>query len=702
MLDLVGTWMPEPSRCLIAAILFLSGISAGQAIAASSDWFRSTELEARLITSVDSVAVDQATLQAGLQLKLADGWKTYWRTPGEVGMPPELSWQGAVNVADAEMAWPAPSRFTAFEIENYGYAGEVVLPVRLRLDKAGGAAGLRADANVLVCEQLCIPMAFSLDLQLPKGDGAIDPDAAQLINQFSARVPDDGRLSGLALETVHIADDQLIVTANAEAPITAADIFVESAAPHTLGPPQTILTANGRTFQASFALTSGSLVAGEDVTVTMVADDRAATFGPQALLAGSPARALVGQPAVGASLGWFVLLALLGGLILNIMPCVLPVLSIKLGAALVHREQALSSVRRSFLVTAAGIVASMMVIALVTLLARELGAVVGWGIHFQNPYFLAFMVMVTGLFAANLGDLFTIQLPGAASTALAEAGDHSGWQGDFLTGAFATLLATPCSAPFLGTAVGFALSHGALEVLVIFAALGLGLALPYLAVALVPKTVRALPRPGRWMSVVRWFLAAALAGTAIWLASVLAAITGWANAGLVLAAVAAFIVLASTSPRNQTLAWSARAVMAALALLIVSSPAFSSRQQVETEASSAAGWQPFVEAGIADFVADGQTVLVDVTADWCITCKANKSLVLDRAPTAERLAEPDIVLMRADWTKPNDDIARFLQRHGRYGIPFNIIYGPAAPQGIALPELLTEEAVNEALDAAAG
>jgi len=678
--------MHKPPAGLSAVIWLLASLLvAEQVAAAASPWYRSAELEARLITAVDSLAEGQDSVEAGVQLRLADGWKTYWRTPGEVGLPPVFDWSASGNVADATMAWPAPTRFTAFDIENYGYAGEIVFPVRLTLDNAGAPAALRADADVLVCEQLCIPLAFTLDLLLPEGDGAIDAEAAQRINQFRARVPDDGGLSGIALGAVHLAGDRLIVTAEADRPMAAAEVFVESAAQPTLGPPAMRLAADGRALQASFPVTGGALGV-------------AATFAPQPLRADLPADARFG-PSGSAGLGWAVLLALVGGLILNVMPCVLPVLSIKLSAALAHRQQPLGEVRRSFLVTAAGIVASMLAIALATLLARQLGAVVGWGIHFQNPYFLALMVMVTGLFAANLADLFVIELPGGASTALAESGGRSGWQGDFLTGAFATLLATPCSAPFLGTAVGFALSRGTVEVLVIFAALGLGLALPYLVVAGAPRTVRLLPRPGRWMNGLRWLMAAALAGTALWLASVLAAITGWIHATLVLAAVLALVMLASTLRRQRGLAWAGRTAGALLALIIVASPALSSR---ETAPLTAVGWQPFVEDAIGDLVADGKTVLVDVTADWCITCKANKSLVLDRPPVADRLAQPEIVRMQADWTRPDAAIADYLQRHGRYGIPFNIVYGPAAPAGIALPELLRREAGNAALDSAAG
>jgi suppressor for copper-sensitivity B len=261
--------------------------------------------------------------------------------------------------------------------------------------------------------------------------------------------------------------------------------------------------------------------------------------------------------------------------------------------------------------------------------------------------------MVCLLFAANIWGLFQIPMPAfVGRAALASdarlSNDHAK---SFFTGVLATALATPCSAPFVGTAVGFALARGPAEILAIFLALGVGLALPYLAIAAAPGLVGFLPRPGVWMRWLKGALGLTLVGTAIWLMSIIGAQTGFLNAG------------ATTRGDSD--------------------------------------WIAFDEAAISDYVAKDQVVFVDVTADWCITCQANKKLVIDREPIAGRLKQDGIVAMQADWTNPDPRITDFLGRHGRYGIPFNIVYGPGAPAGIVLPELLTEQAVTQALDQAA-
>jgi len=322
--------------------------------------------------------------------------------------------------------------------------------------------------------------------------------------------------------------------------------------------------------------------------------------------------------------------------------------------------------------------------------------------------FLAAMATLVVLFAANLWGLFELPLPRAIADLGAQLPRESATKGSltghFLTGAFATLLATPCSAPFLGTAVGFALAGGPVEITAVFAAMGVGLALPYLVVAAVPDLARALPKPGPWMAVLRRVLAIALALTAAWLLSVLAAQAGLAAA---LTIAGAYVVLGLTlaMPGGRRLALPAGALAAAAALVVTwsaerGSPA--GRPVTEQAESGAANWSRFDPALIEALVGDGKVVLVDVTADWCLTCRVNKAAVLDRGPVAALLADGSVTGIRADWTSPDPAIADYLASFGRYGIPFNAVYGPAAPGGIALPELLTDTAVLAAIREAAG
>jgi suppressor for copper-sensitivity B len=398
--------------------------------------------------------------------------------------------------------------------------------------------------------------------------------------------------------------------------------------------------------------------------------------------------------------------ALVGGLLLNLMPCVLPVLSLKLLSVVSHGGAAPRAIRAGFLASSAGILFSFLVLAGAAIALKMTGSAVGWGIQFQQPLFLVFMVVLVTGFAANLWGLFEIPLPRAiADIAVgghnADGTPSNSLGGHFATGALATLLATPCSAPFLGTAVGFALARGPLEILAVFTALGLGLALPYLLVAAFPALASRMPRPGRWMLVLRRVLGGTLALTGAWLLSVLAVQVSTGAALAIASLMGAFILVLAIRKRLPGRARIASgALAAALALTAFGLPLTLDRQASQAAAVIDGRWAPFDKAAIAEQVAAGRTVFIDVTADWCITCQANKKLVLTRGTVAERLFGQDMVPMRADWTRPDDRISSYLAEHGRYGIPFNIVYGPGAPDGIPLPELLTEAAVLAALDRA--
>jgi len=304
------------------------------------------------------------------------------------------------------------------------------------------------------------------------------------------------------------------------------------------------------------------------------------------------------------------------------------------------------------------------------------------------------------LFAANLWGVFEIPLPGGLADRVGRPHAEPTLRGHFATGAFATLLATPCSAPFLGSAVGFALSRGAFEITAIFLALGVGLAVPYLVVAAFPALARHLPRPGRWMKVLRAVLGVALAGTAMWLLTVLSSQTGATAALAVGGAMFVIVVLLLVGRKmvrpGGAVAWAVTAVVAAMAL---AAPATLGSRPAATEIAAAdrAIWTTFDGDRISDLVRDGTVVFVDVTADWCLTCQVNKKLVLDRDPVAAELDGNGVVAMLADWTRPDPVIADYLARFGRYGIPFNAVYGPGAPRGLPLPELLTGDAVMAAI-----
>ena len=670
-------------RGVFAALLVFACLMSGQARAASSEWVDSAEASVRLVSAVDAVG-DLRELRLGLEVLLKPGWKTYWRSPGDGGLPPSLDWGQSNNIAETEMKWPAPKRFKVLGIDSIGYENSVFYPIRVMPSRPGEPVTANLTLDFLTCKAICVPQHAKLSLSLPAGEAAPSENAYAL-SQADGRVPGPG-MPGFTIEKALIAAGEGArwwLHLETDAALAKPDAFVESpdpafgfGSPERLGP--TVLR-----LPVLYAEGNPASLVSQAITVTL-------TDGPKAV---ESHIAVTAAPVTSASLTvWLVtlLMAFAGGLILNLMPCVLPVLSIKLMSVVRHGGGDVARARASFLATAAGIMVSFGALATAAIAMKSAGMAVGWGMQFQEPAFIVFMAMVCTLFAANLWGLYEMPMP----EFIGRAG--GGQAGSFFTGFFATLLATPCSAPFVGAAVAFALSQGWVEIASIFLAMGAGLAAPYLAVAAWPKLATAMPKPGRWMVWVRAVLGVALAGTAVWLGSILWVLAGQgATIGLAVLATVLLVWLALPVARLRL------PVAAALVLAGLLVPAFlaSPDQAKYASQKGSSVWMPFSQDYLADLVASGQVVMVDVTADWCITCKANKAAVLDRGQVAALLGN-DVAALRADWTKPDPGIQAYLASFDRYGIPFNAVYGPGAPGGIALPEILTESAVLEAVQEA--
>jgi len=678
---------------LMLALLAVPGALCAEE--AASPWFTTEQGRARLIAA-DAGVGSGDTVWLGLQFELEPHWKIYWRSPGDAGYPPRLDWAGSENLAGAAVAWPAPERFTVLGLETMGYQNAVVLPITARLTKPGEPLRLRAALQYLTCEIICVPYETTLALDLPAepvptgvaGFGA-------LIARYRAKVPGDGTASGIHLEGASLetgAKPVLTLALAADPPLAHPDVFVEG--PDGIGFSAPVMVLNHPAHPLLKLRAYGNppdiaQLPNRNLVVTVV-------DGSRALEAATIPAAAAPPPELAALLP-MMLTALIGGLILNLMPCVLPVLSLKLLGAVGHAAGGSRVLRRGFLATSAGILLSFLLLAGVMIGLRAGGVSVGWGLQFQQPMFLAAMAALTTLFAANLWGWFEVPLPRFIADRAPAASHGGSLVGNIAAGAFATLLATPCSAPFLGTAIGFAFAGSSLDILAIFAMLGLGLALPYLAVALAPGVARWLPKPGRWMIVLRRILGAALLGTAAWLVYVLSAEAGERVALVVGAALAALLVsLGALEASRFRAAGASLAVVVALAAAAVGP----TLPEASAAASDDALWQPFDRSRIEELVGEGKVVFVDVTARWCLTCQANKRLVLDQAAVRESLGAPGTVAMSADWTRPDPIIAAYLKSYGRYGIPFNAVYGPSAPQGIALSELLTPADVLSAINRA--
>ncbi len=695
-------------RTVLAAVVTLASwalVANPSAQAAASGWVKSDHLEARLLSAVAGTG-DLAALPAGLELKLDGEWKTYWRSPGEAGLPPALDWHGSGNLASATLVYPAPQRVTVLGIQTFGYKHDVVFPLDLKLAEPGKPLDLKLSLDVLICADQCIPKTLALALTVPAGPAATDGDA-QILAKARAQVPGDPRTAGIAVTGVQEVSEKgaaaLQVVATSEQPFATPDIIPELLPDAALGAPRASVSADRHEATFILPLTRplpvGSHLTGRQATLT-VTDGNRALETQATITQGASAFEETPGPSLLAMLG----IALLGGLILNLMPCVLPVLSLKFIAVVGQGGRAPAAVRAGFLATAAGIVVSFLAIAGALIAVKAAGRTVGWGLQFQEPGFIAALAVLVTVFACHLAGLFEMPLPRfIARAASSRTGPDESLADHFVTGAFATLLATPCSAPFLGTAVGFALAGDAPQLLAIFLALGVGLALPYLLIAAVPSLATKMPKPGRWMLVLKQVMAVPLALTAVWLLAILASQVG------VLAAVlsaALLVAVAGLLFWRDRLPVARRGIVfpavAALALLTIMLPDVIAEEigVRQGAADDAIAWRSFDRDQIRSLVSQGKTVFVDVTADWCLTCQANRKFVLSKSDIATRLNGS--VPMQADWTRPNPQIGTYLASYGRYGIPFNIVYGPGAPGGIVLPELLTAGDVGAALDKAAG
>lgn len=695
----------------VLAVFMAFGAGVSDAGAAASKWWQSDHGSVRLIAESD-FAGDRDTLKFGLQFRMKPGWKIYWRSPGDAGFPPQPNWAGSRNMAETKINWPAPVRFSILGLETLGYKGETVFPLTVALFEPGKPVHLRAKIPFLACSEICVPHEANVSLAVPRGPENTSREAG-LIDKFADRVPTRDEPSNLRITRAEIAGSgasQVIQLALASDKIALSgpDIYTEGPTGYRFSRPAIRLSDDGRSALMRISVKTSNkkaaTLAGRSLTFTVVDGDRAierdvklvATVGiPNQ--EGRPA-----EPTSFSGMAAILAFALLGGLILNLMPCVLPVLSIKLLSLVAHGGGQTREVRLGFLASAAGILTSFLVLGTVAVFLKSAGLAAGWGIQFQQPVFLAIMVFILVLFAGNLWGLFEFRLPSAMTNKAAQAGGGHGMTGHFLTGAFATLLATPCSAPFLGTAVGFALSRGPLEIYAVFVALGVGLAVPYFLVAGFPALATRLPRPGPWMVTLRRILSLALIATAAWLISVLFIQVGLAVAVLVTLFMAAIWIaiwqLPQFSERTRRATW---VVVIALGVLSTGiSGSFARFDQGPDIVVEDAVWQPFDPARIAREVAAGHRVFVDVTADWCITCQVNKALVLGQDDVLTLLKSDAVIAMKADWTRPDPVIADFLASFDRYGIPFNVVYGPDAPQGTPLPEILTRTIVMDAMSAA--
>jgi thiol:disulfide interchange protein DsbD len=686
----------RPFRLIFVLFFVLAAGSSARAVSSSAD---APHLQVQLVTPDDMIYPGGAN-RIGLYFKLEPGWHVYWKNAGDSGEAPRIQWTLPEGVTASPMQFPAPKRLPLGPLMDFGYENEVLFPMKLEVAPhvTERKAVLHAKVNWLVCREVCIPGKAELETTLgmlaekppAEAGSALDQD---LMDRFEKLLPQplpagdkvtfqptkDGFRLGVVTgrkerEAVFFPDEQNILDNPAKQTIipTSKGLILElkkdaslSAAPAQLN--GVLELAGGRAF--ALAALPGKVEAG------------------------------------GFEFFWLPLmrtfaLALLGGLLLNLMPCVFPVLFLK-GLSLVNSgNEDRHKLRAHGLVYAGGILVSFWVLVGVLLGLRAAGASLGWGFQFQSPVFLALMAGLLFFLGLSLAGQFEIGL--TLTSAGGGLAAKQGYTGSFFTGVLAVVVATPCTAPFMGAAIGYALSQPAGVTFAVFTALALGLAAPYVALTLQPAWTRLLPKPGAWMEVLRQAISVPIFATVIWLMWVLAQAYG---AGTVAAVLLSFLVLAIAGwflGRWPAKRWASMA--GAVLVLAAAALAFSSQRFATQPATAAAGgnaaiaeWHPWSQETVDRLIAAGRPVFVDFTASWCLSCQVNERVALQRPEVRQAFAAHGVVLLKADWTRHDEAITKALTALDRSGVPAYALYIPGESQPQMLPEALTPGIVTDAL-----
>jgi thiol:disulfide interchange protein len=697
-------------RLLLSLALALPAVTAAQIASVKTD-----EVRAELVAHAPQGLVAGQPVWLGLAIEHAPHWHTYWKNPGDSGLPTTLNWQLPAGVTAGEIAWPTPTRLPVGPLVNYGYEGKLLLPVPVTLpaDFKAEALDVKLSAQWLVCKDVCIPQQGEFALRVPAKastaghaaafaaawaaqpkDAATAARAELVDNAKALRVtigglPEAWRGKELAFfaEIAGVIEHAAKVTGRWDGATWQADVPISAQRFESPTQMHAVLTTPG-------------VAAGTRVNLAIAGAWPALAAAATPALQ-SPADAAATPVATGAApfgLAFALLFALVGGALLNLMPCVFPILSLKvLGfAGHAHSRRALVGGGIAY---SAGVVLSFVALAGLLIALKSGGEQIGWGFQLQSPGFVAALAVLFTVIALNLAGLFefgSILPSGAAALRLRHPMADS-----FLTGVLAVAVASPCTAPFMGAALGFAFTLPAAQALLVFATLGAGMALPYLAMCAWPGLARAMPKPGAWMATFKSVMAFPMLATVVWLTWVLGQQTGIDGAAALLGVLVAlaFALWAwgrVDSERGARLAWNGIGVV-----LLGLSLAWALPTWREAQAAPATGdsttWQPWSAERVAALQAEGRIVFVDFTAAWCVTCQVNKRTTLGDARLLAEVQTRKVALLRADWTRRDAAISNELARLGRNGVPVYAIYRPGQAAPTLLPELLTVQTVLNAL-----
>jgi thiol:disulfide interchange protein/DsbC/DsbD-like thiol-disulfide interchange protein len=708
----------------------------------------------RLVADVHAIAPG-STFAVGVLMRMDKGWHTYWKNAGEAGLPTTIAWTLPKGVQAGDIQWPVPHKYIEEgDVLTYGYADETMLLVPITVSSEFSATArveLKAKVEWLECESICVPGSADVVLNLPVARAKGGADKTPLFEKYRKLVPAPlssesgiGTRSELQGQTVAI---HLLAQSGGTLKFDETpDFYPEPIPSVTFGRTASSLEEGGAVLRVplsaseklgSPAVLRGILIyqrAGEQQVASTVEFPLSADFMAGLRPAGeTPTSGSIldqqfetTQTGGSQPLLLYLLFALIGGLLLNIMPCVLPVIALKVFGLVRMASDQPRQIRRLGWMFSVGILASFLVLALLVIILQAAGQQVGWGFQFQEPLFVIAMSVVVFAFGLSLFDVFEIRLPGVAVTGVSAAvakqtGEGKGYAASFWEGVFATILATPCTAPFLGTALGFAFAQPWWIILLIFTTVAFGMALPYLLLTSKPAWVKYLPKPGEWMVTAKQFMGFLMMATLIWLLYILGKQLGmegvvWTAAFLLTVGIACWLIgrfaTLTASRRKNLITWGLALVVVVAgywifleSILDVRNVIAGTTSQNETPGATKEGiaWKPFSIQGLDADLKENKPVFVDFTAEWCLTCKVNEKTVLADRDVIGLFKSLNVVAIRADWTNRNPDITRLLQKFGRSGVPLYVIFPPGKPNApIVLPEVVTTGIVTEALRRATG
>ena len=679
------------------------------------------KVQADLISAIDHIQPG-VPFTVGLRQRITPHWHTYWKNPGDSGEPTRIEWSLPEGFKASEIRWPVPDAIPVGPLVNYGYSDALLLPVTITPPKAldTQSVELTAKASWLVCEQICIPESAELKLTLPVASAGEPPIPSQHADAFAET---ERSIPTPADWPATVEQSTASVTLKVGAPeldpdrVTKVEFFpdnwglVDHAGAQKVSWTDDGVTLNlkpGELASSGIKELNGVLVLTERIGDTQarhgftISAKPAGTQDIVATGASTPVQAIgtpSGAPGAAGSqitIWQAMVFALLGGIILNLMPCVLPILSLKTLSLAKHSGAGGSEATRSGLAYLAGVLASFALLTGVLVALRSAGLAFGWGFQFQSPVFVLAMAALFLALGLSLSGVFDI---GGGAVGLGEGLTRkSGLTGSFFTGVLATIAATPCTAPFMGAAIGYALTRPALDMALVLQAMGVGFALPILLISLSPAARRIIPKPGPWMETFKQILAFPLYATVVWLVWVLSLQTGSdgvLSAGVTLIAVG-FAAWLLGSRAGQPVLRGALAVAVVSVALAFTVPWITSAEvpTASSDKGDVAAGEPFSEERIAELRASGRPVFVNFTAAWCISCKVNEQVALRTDGFRKALTDHNVAYLKGDWTNQDERISRVLKAYGRAGVPLYLLY-PADPQkeAIVLPQLLTEAIV---------